>query len=272
MTDLRNLEPEVGTYMRLISVTLLCLFPIMVPGQTQLPARSFEVASIKPVQSGGGNTSFEPEPTGLTIRNATIRGLMVLAYHLRAGQITGGPGWIDEDRFDVIAKNSTPASRDDLLLMLRQLLVDRFKLSTHESQKAMRVYLLELDQNASKLIESKESGELSCDQPKMANNLRQITCRRVGMAKLAEMLPALAPAFINLPVVDRTELTGQFDVTLSWAPARKDSSGEWVADDDAASKRTVFDSLSSLGLKLEAASSPMPILVVDHIDRTPTEN
>ena len=99
-------------------------------------ASSFEAASIQPNKSGSAEADFRPVVGGrLTVNNVTVKTLMTAAYHLNDFQISGGPGWIDSDRFDINAKAEDNVSLQEALRMLQTLLKDRFKLTFHRESK-----------------------------------------------------------------------------------------------------------------------------------------
>jgi len=112
------------------------LNPCAIRAQPGPPLPKFEVASIKPNKSGDVRTSMTPYPEGrLTVENNSLRQLVRSAFGVRDPQITGGRKWFDADRFDIVAKAEGPAARDQLMLMLQSLLIDRFKLNFHRETK-----------------------------------------------------------------------------------------------------------------------------------------
>ena len=110
--------------------------------------------------------------------------------------------------------------------------------------------------------------------------MRTYTCQNTTMAQLAERLPFLAPAYIDRPVVDLTGLKGGFDFALSWTPRGQFSaagtgqaSGGIPVATDPTGTLTIFEAVDrQLGLKLNEQKHPMPVLVVDHVNRKPTDN
>lgn len=117
-----------------------------------LSSPSFEVASIKPNTSGGRGTTMGMQPGRYTATNVTLRALIVNAYHLQSHQLSGSPGWVSSDHFDIVAKipdGMPPLSaatqgegHTQLQLMLRTLLADRFKLVAHTESRQLPVYTL----------------------------------------------------------------------------------------------------------------------------------
>ena len=102
---------------------------------------SFEVASIKPNNSGSPMVMMVPQPGGrFTATNVSVRMLILNAYQLPFFRVEGGPDWIQSDRFDVAAKAEGDPPPDQMRLMLQKLLADRFKLNVHRETREMPVF------------------------------------------------------------------------------------------------------------------------------------
>src|SRR5471032_2799156 len=130
--------------------------------QSPATAPAFEVASIKPNNSGDGRVMMQNQPGRFIATNITLRMLIRNAYQLQDFQITGGPGWLGSDHFDIIAKvpDGTPAPQgppapgsapSPLQLMLRSLLAERFKLTLHNETKDSPIYALVLARSDGRL-------------------------------------------------------------------------------------------------------------------------
>src|SRR5580692_7318422 len=116
----------------------LLLFLLSVPAFSQSPATplSFEVADVKANKSGEVRMAVDMQGGGrLTMHNVPMKVMVTMAYHVRPDAITGGPAWIDSDRFDIIAKAAQTTPPDDLRRMLQTLLAERFKLAIHQESK-----------------------------------------------------------------------------------------------------------------------------------------
>lgn len=240
-----------------------------------LPA--FEVASIKPSAgdlSGRPNSStILPElPGRLVITNMTLRGMIRNAYGFfipKAGDVTGGPDWLDGDRWDVQATVEGDQSQNRKLLMLRRLLAERFKLVVHNETKQVPTYALVLDRQDGKLgprmrpagdcIRRVPGAPPAVAQPGQTakpcggrGGAGRLTGSGITMTGLAGMLTSGA----GRPVTDRTGLTGEFDVDLEWSQ-----------------ETPIFTALKEqLGLKLEnGPSSVQETVVIDRVER-PMEN
>jgi uncharacterized protein (TIGR03435 family) len=307
--------------------------PAVAPAQpaqsTDAAPLAFEAASVKPCPPGaadgvriqgmqGGPGSGDPGLFRCT--NCTLRPLLLRAYNLRAYQLFGPPS-IDDDKYDISAKVPPGASREDLNLMLQDLLVTRFGLATHKETRVLPIYELVVAKGGSKL---KEPEKPPASQPPPASPERPADGRtpaikaayatdknghadlppgkpgmifffpRPGspvasasarMMTLDVLLGGLALHF-GRPVVDKTGLTGTYDFKLLWVPdqAEMGGIGPPPASETPSGQAGLLDAASEpapslsaaferqLGLKLEDKKGPVQVLVVDKVNRTPTEN
>ena len=131
----------------------------------------------------------------------------------------------------------------------------------------MTVYALVAAKGGFKLQPAAGSGPPRCGPGQGAEGMNHLVCTNFTMANLTDWLPTrIAPSYIDRPVVDLTGLTGTYDIKLDWVPRP-------TATSDVAAGATVFDALDKqLGLKLEERKQPMPVMVIDHIERIPTDN
>ena len=184
--------------------------------------------------------------------------------------LVGAPKWMDEDRFDVIAKTGAAVPFENLRGMLKALIVERFALVTHNEEQPMPVYVLEAGKKP-KLKETDGSERSDC---KIVNtDRRYYVCKNTTMAQFAELLPTVAPGYVHQPLLDLTGLTGAYDFQLYWTP--KGALSHATAADAATTpvdEFTLFEAVDKqLGLKLEEQKHPVPVLVIDKVERTPTE-
>ena len=222
-------------------------------------AQEFDVASVKANKSGLFASSLERSGGQLTLRNASVRECIELAYGiLDKHYALSGPTWLDSDRYDIVAKASATTPRDRLLLMLRKLLADRFNLNVHREKRQVRVYTLVAARDGPKMKAA--SGVRS----NFAFGPGHVAAAELSMAEFADRLSG--PVFqLGLPVIDSTGLPGTFDFTLDW------SSGDTAAE--AIAKPSLFTAIEEqLGLKLRPAKSQIDIWVVDHAERVALEN
>jgi uncharacterized protein (TIGR03435 family) len=231
---------------------------------------AFEAASVKPNKSGVRGGRLNTDPGQLTITNVPLRTCIKAAYGLQDYQLSGGTASIEDERYDIVAKAGSPVGDDQLMLMLRTLLADRFQLKVHREPKEMQGFSLVVGKNGPKLHEVERAGK---DWSR--NGVGSIDGQEVSMARLAEILAGR----LGRPVVDLTGIKGVFDLKLSWTPdpatvrnpaENKESPAVESASDP--SGPSIFSALQEqLGLRLEARKVPAEIIVIDHVER-PSEN
>ena len=248
---------------------------------SQTPAAaSFEVADVKINKSGEVRMAVDMAPGGkLTMHNVPMRVMLMLAYHVRADALTNGPAWLGSDRFDVVAKATQTASPDEMRRMLQTLLADRFKLIVHTEEKVMPAFALLIGAGA-KLAPSGAGllSEQGCRPGEGVSGQRHMVCSHTAMPLLADSLQEMSPTDFPVPVVDQTGLSGAYDFKLDWTPAPRVATGIAASATPATSPEplpgmTLFDAVrSQLGLKLESRKLPLPVIVIDRLERVPTEN
>jgi uncharacterized protein (TIGR03435 family) len=204
--------------------------------------------------------------------NATMIDLVRYAYRVDADKVLGGPSWLEFDRFDVQAKTSPSTSYETAMLMLRTLLGDRFKLQVHDDTRPLPAYTLTVGKRKLQLKEPGPSAPVGCrpqpfkpPPPGGAMPPQTVDCHNVTMASFAEQIRRMAGGYLDKPVVDKTGIEGNWDLTISWTS--REQLG--LAGSDGVS---VFEALERIGLKLEAETVPSPVIVVDRVNRTPTPN
>jgi uncharacterized protein (TIGR03435 family) len=232
-------------------------------GQTAEPA--FEAADVH-VSPPGATPDGGFLPNGrVEFRATTLLRLIGLAYSVPSDRIDGGPSWLDTDRFDVVAKADPGATPTALRKMMQNLLVERFELSVETADKPVPVYALML----AKAGVAKESTGADAPDCKGGSeeNVRTYTCHKITIESLADRLRMAAPAYFELPVVDRTGLKGAYDFKLQWLPRAQLPAG---AEGQSLSIYTSIE--KQLGIHVEKQRAPMPVLSVNKVNRTPVDN
>jgi uncharacterized protein (TIGR03435 family) len=261
--------------MRQRSAGAILLFASAIPALCQPPTTqlSFEVADVKINKSGETRMAVDFQGGGkLSMHNVPMKVLIMFAYHVRAEAVEGWPGWFESDRFDVVAKAAQTTPPDDLRRMLQTLLAERFKLVVHNDQKLMPAYALILGKSGPKLQLSEPAilMEQRCDPAAAPSGLKHVACHHLTMAVLADTLQELSPRDFDVPVIDQTGLKGAYDFNLDWAPPSKPGA---EASSDAVAGLTIFGAVEAqLGLKVERKKLPLPIIVIDHVERVPADN
>jgi uncharacterized protein (TIGR03435 family) len=212
---------------------------------------AFEVASIKPNTSGEPGARSGTRPGGRYIAmNTSLKGMVMQAYGLQSFQITGGPGWLETDRYDVNAKGEENVPERQIWLMLQSLLADRFKLKLHRETKESGIYSLVVARSGLRLQPSSATGV------NFGVGGRKIVAQGASMDDLTNLLTIQ----LGQPVSNKTGVTGRFDITLSWAPDAATAGSE-----GAPSIFTVIQ--EQLGLRLESGRGPVEILVIDSAEK-----
>ena len=256
--------------------------------------QQFEVASIKPsappdggrmrVGSRGGPGSKDP---GLySCENYPLPALIRDAFGLKEYQLSG-PDWMQSARFMVSAKIPEGTTKEQFLLMKQNLLLERFKLAYHREKKEMQAYELVVAKGGPKMKES--AGPLDPDErparmterktdaegfpvlpPGRVPMMMMIAGGHASARHVAETMEEFAVSvsmLVHKPVTDATGLTGKYDFTLNWIA---EGAGPSTGDDTGP---TLFRALpEQLGLRLEARKGMVEVLVVDHVEKSPTEN
>ena len=203
---------------------------------SQVPPPAFEVATIKRSDPTAEDGQMIRDPRLVALAHVSLQNLLAQAYRIKNFQISG-PGWLDSDRFDILARLPDGATPDQLPGMFQTLLRDRFGLSLHLEQRTMSAYVLLPGTEATKLKPiNAEVGDIRTS--KGATRLR--LSGKVTMQGFAGLLSNM----LDRPVVDMTELKGVYDVDL-----------EWSADDGAGREPDSTPSLSTALRKSRACAS-----------------
>ncbi len=261
-------------------VSLGLLLPLALCAQareTQSPPRSFEVASVKAASQPW--MQIAPQFSGSRVTwNADLTNLIGYAYQLQSWRLSGTiPG--SDHIYTIDARASEGATGEDIRQMFQTLLAERFQMTSHWVKKDVDGYAVTTAKGGLKLHEAK-AGDAAAPMPeyfagngipaavlegKVVTSLQKpgvaaVTGRRVTVAQLAEGLERL----LRTSVIDETGLSGNYYFGFLYAKEGQE------ADTDLPS---LFSALQAeLGLKLEKRRAPVEVLVVDHIEKTPSEN
>ncbi len=240
-----------------ILIVLLSLISVWGIAADQSP--SFEVVSIKPNNSGSGRSSESTGPGRVRAENITASSLIQQAFGVRTFQISGGPGWLGTDSYDINATTGTPKDLNDRELRpyFLAMLTDRFHLQYHRETRDTQIYSLVAAKGGPKVTAHEGEGDTSTG---VSNGSGKSSLRSVNitMANFANLLGER----VDRIVVDNTGLPGGYDLRLEWATNPTAESTD----------PSLFSALQEqLGLKLESAKGPVEIVVIDNIER-PSEN
>ena len=288
----------------LYSGITIALFAVTMTAQSQTsPAQrppespgarlTFDVASIKRNVSGDPGAQIRVQPGGqMTVTNNSLYNLIRNAYGTQRFEMIPGanlPTWIDSDKWDILAKPpaGAPEVQDQMQLRLRSLLEDRFKLVARREMREMPIYELVVarsDGQLGKQIKpsgdecaaqgrARAAGEQPPPMPAGAfcgtrSNNGTVSMKGVPLSNFVRNLGGMTGRF----VIDRTGLTGPYDLDLQWTPDPAAAGGPPQAPAGPGDGASLFAAIQEqLGLKLEAKRAPVEVLVIDSAER-PTED
>jgi uncharacterized protein (TIGR03435 family) len=259
----------------------------------------FEVADVKLTSTDDKNQRFQILPSGrVNVEGFDLKFIIQQLWQLGDDMIVGAPKWLGDVKVSIVAKAPTPAlvngqngppiDIDTLIAMVKNLLVERFKLQTHMEERQINAYTL-LSVKP-KMKPADPNGRIRCNEGPATGQKdvrdtqpilgRMLNCQNMTMARFAGMLQGLAPGYIHAPVLDATGLEGSWDFSFSFSTIGQLRSGPGNAAEGANSEASdpngavsLPDAIAKqLGLKLEQTKRPVSVLVIDHIEPKPTEN
>jgi uncharacterized protein (TIGR03435 family) len=216
----------------------------------------FEVASVKlHADDGNMRAGIEEDEGFVRIRNLPLRTIIAIAYGVRLDAVTG-PGWLERRAFDISARPPEGYQRSQLPMLLRNLLVERFKLVAHPETRQGRGYALRIPATGHRLRESTGPRTFLTGRPGLiAGNGRS----------MGELIPLVAQ-MVGTPVVNETALGGVYDVKLEWTPQLAATAGAAVEPE-----LSIFTAVrEQLGLRLEPIQTPIDVVVIDSVEEAPT--
>jgi len=261
--------------------------PLTAQAPTVEPRLSFEVASVK-VDNPPTRTPMQWQAGGHYVGSVSVLSLVSIGYLVPVYRIEGLPDWARTMRFLINARANSQPEIGERPAYYRGLLVDRFKLAAHIEKRDMDVYTLTLARNDGKLGPGLRRSDVNCDQAIAESRARNLagerreapapgvrpTCGAVGgvasltggAVELAPLIGMLAQA-LGRPVIDKTGLTGRFDINFQAALPNGVREGSALAA--LPPVLTAVD--DQLGLKLVPGRAPVEVLVIDRLEM-PTDN
>jgi uncharacterized protein (TIGR03435 family) len=267
-------------------------------GSSTTTSYVYDVASIKPNKSGDNRVRLMFTPDGLSATNTNLQMLVESVYEIQDNQLSGAPGWLRSERYDIEAKMDsavadqlrkldTDQRRAARQQMLQALLADRCKLAIHRETTEQTVYALVVAKSGSKLHEAKPGdaypngfkgpdGQPGVGMMMMGGAGGPVNAQGIAISNLAGFLSRQ----LGRKVIDKTGLTGIYDFTLKWAPDQSTplfngpAGGPSPADSAPAdsSGPSLFTAVQEqLGLKLESQKGSVEVIVIDHVEK-PSEN
>jgi uncharacterized protein (TIGR03435 family) len=240
-------------------------------GSAQQSPREFEAATIKPTNPAGviGALNLTSGGRRVEIAGFTFFELVGRAYRIAPFQISAPPSLLNHaglagQRYDItaLARSDAPVGPDQVDLLLRQLLSDRFGLKTHREKRQLPAYSLVVARTGAKIHEG------VADETNFDMSGGRIKADMVPISMLARILGN----YMNRPVLDETGLQGKYNFELTWTPGELEPVLQPGETGAVVSGPSIFTALrDQLGLKLESKKSPVEILVIDRAEK-PSEN
>ena len=263
------------------------------------PEFESEVASIRVADAKQPQAQMHPTGSQIALSNFSLQQLVVEAWQLPAAATLGNaPPWMDRVRYTILAKlppevdgRTLVLHQDPLDSMLRKLLVDRFHIQSHWGEQTADGYVLLAGTPRMKKADPGSRTYCKYGPAEGEKDVRRVDspfngmfhCQNVTMAQFADLLSAVARGDIKNRIVDKTGLTDSYNFSVSYTSAGRLRLQEAAAQ--AAAKQAgeataapveglgIEDALrKELGVRLEKQPLPLPFLILDHIDQTPTEN
>lgn len=232
---------------------------------------TFEVATIKPANPDRPGQSILVNPAGMfTTTNTSLKDLMIFAYGIHPGQLQNLPAWAESDKYDITGKPDHEGVGNDTQIrsMMKKLLAERFNLSFHRETKELSAYTLNVGRTGHKLSANETGGNLPGFGGRGPGS---IGIRNSTMEQFAGFLQA---RIVDRPVVDKTELKGKYDFTLTWRPEQLGPQPPNAPPPpaDLESRPDIFTAMQEqLGLQFKAERTPVEVLVIDKAAK-PSDN
>lgn len=227
------------------------------PGSSMLPA--FDAASVKANRSGSDGGSMQVAKGSLAFSDVPLVKIVAAAFGIsedREAYLLAGPGWMGAERYDLVARFPAPTSAGQMRLMLQAMLTERFGMRFHRETRDVPAYALVVAKGGLKARTAAEGS---------AGGFRRgpghLESKSATMSLLADKL---SPQSDRL-VVDKTEVRGSYEFAIDWTPDELQNNGR--------AGISLFTAIEEqAGLKLEARKEPMEVVVVDFIEKIPSEN
>jgi uncharacterized protein (TIGR03435 family) len=265
------------------------------------PPTEFEVASLKPSAPNARPRQPDIKNGRLDLPGISLQNLILVAWDINGPEfLVGAPKWLNDDKYDILAKapegvaigdltpsrNVVPVNIDAIRPMLRTLIMERFQMGAHMENRPMDAYTLVANKPKLKKADPTSrtrwheglAPDSKDDKNASAAYGRLVTCQNVTMAQFAEMLPNIAPGYLRTNVVDATGLEGGYDFTFSFSPAGvtqppRAAEGSEASASDPSGGISLFDAINrQLGLKLNTVKRPVQVLIIDKVERKALEN
>lgn len=269
------------------TAAVLLLFSLGATSQVSQP--TFEVSSVKLDASGQPGPQYRMFP-GFSVQRATLKDLVTMAYRVHDFQVSGGPAWINSDRYNIEAKSDpVPAFSQEYRMLqlsrLQSLLAERFGLAIHRETKQLPVYELTVAKGGHKLQAPNCIGREAGDNTIAPGKTMIDYCGFGGFSRRGlyqasdgstEDLAGALSFVLGRSVVNKTGVAGRFRIVLTFsgysAATPLPDAGTPSVTPATDLGPDIFTALQEqLGLKLESAKGPVEVIVIDRVEK-PSEN
>lgn len=221
---------------------------------------TFAVASIHP---SSGEVKFEHDgntettPGTVRMQDVSVETCIKWAYGVQYSQISG-PAWIDSDKFDITAKADSPATEDQMKVMMQALLTDRFKLSFHRQDKELKAFVLTVAKGGAKVHPAAAPDA----KPFHQNSANGSVVKSMTIREWGDYISGP----LQMPVVDETGLPGKYDFVIDFTPYLPDAKN--MGPDRPDTTSILMAAMEGeLGIKMKTRKTPVDIMVIDHVDK-----
>jgi uncharacterized protein (TIGR03435 family) len=251
-------------------------------GAAQTPTLPvFEVASVKPTKTNGISLLRILPGGRVRATNFSLQGLMTRAWRIQEDQVEGGPSWIRSEGYDIEAKADGDSPADQMWLMLRALLTERFKLSIQIETRELPIYELTVaskdgrlgsslrpfaESNCTRLVPDGKIAPLNLDRP-ACGVLHSPVGHWIGRETTIDSLASTLTRVMGRVVLNRTGLTGKFDLDLHWTDLAQLFQPDVAIPQPADGPSLLTALQEQLGLRLDSRKGPVEILVVKQAER-----
>jgi len=228
---------------------------------------SFEVTTIKPHDPNQPGDGYRWRDARRFSATLPVKWLVEYVYGIHDRQLIGAPDWLSKDIYDFAGSPDIPGlpSEQQRINMMRKMLEERCQLKVHVEKRSMPAYVLTVAKNGTKMTPSaiRDPGASLFGRMGPHGGIL-IPARNTAMGDFIRLLHSV----LDRPVVDQTGLTGQFDFDLNWMPDETQFGGHFPVSTDAEAPPGLFTAIQEqIGLKLSPATSPVDVIVIDHVER-----
>jgi uncharacterized protein (TIGR03435 family) len=266
--------------------------PVPPLATTDVRMPTFDVVSVKASKSGGDMAMIRFKPDGFSATKISLKELLSMTSGIEEDLVSGLPSWASSARYDIDAKVAGPdvealkkLSREQRSSMIQSALADRFKLKVHTEIRQLPVFALVVQKSSPRLKEA-TPGDAYANGIKAPGGVSRAGMMMmkpgefIGQGIPISTLAGALSQHLQRTVIDKTGLTGKYDIALEWTadngadPMIQGTDGSQQRAETATdvSGLSIFTAIQEqLGLKLQSTKGPVETLIVDHVEM-PTEN